>query len=235
MLKLTKMLSLAGTLIVLGTINPAQGAVVSVGDPLVVGLNNNESAVTKITGLQILNSDGSAIDILDVHFQFDAFNTTFGESPSSEAFFLNNEQGAHLALKAITCAINGGNPTPDSSCDMNGVDSIPTNAEPRKVEGMTTMVSFPIPTSTYSVPFELNSNRVTSIVGHSNNSDLEVVTTQTISKHVSPVMYAKFNKIGEIDLTDTTATVPEPSNLASIVVFGASLLFLAKPRPGSNP
>ena len=49
MLKLTKMLSLAGTLMVLGSINSAQGAVI--GEPPVVNPNNG-NPVEEITGLQ---------------------------------------------------------------------------------------------------------------------------------------------------------------------------------------
>ena len=104
MLKLTKMLSLAGTLMVLGSINSAQGAVI--GEPPVVNPNNG-NPVEEITGLQVLNSDSSLFEIFTVNFQFDSFVTTFGDNPSSEAFFLGNTTGAISALTAINNAMNG--------------------------------------------------------------------------------------------------------------------------------
>ena len=58
-------------------------------------------------GLQLLNSDGSLIEIFTVNFQFDSFVTTFGDNPSSEAFFLGNTTGAISALTAINNAMNG--------------------------------------------------------------------------------------------------------------------------------
>ena len=216
MLKLTKMLSLAGTLMVLGSINSAQGAVI--GEPPVVNPNNG-NPVEEITGLQVLNSDGSLIEIFTVNFQFDSFVTTFGDNPSSEAFFLGNTTGAISALTAINNA-------------MNGV----TSTIPTQVVGTTSFNSDPnvpiVPLGNYRIPatLDLNANEVATIIGQFTNDAWGGGTTQIeVADGVPPnglVMYAKFTKTGEI------SAIPESSNLVSLLVFGTSLLFVAKNRIG---
>ena len=216
MLKLTKMLSLAGTLMVLGSINSAQGAVI--GEPPVVNPNNG-NPVEEITGLQVLNSDSSLFEIFTVNFQFDSFVTTFGDNPSSEAFFLGNTTGAISALTAINNA-------------MNGV----TSTIPTQVVGTTSFNSDPnvpiVPLGNYRIPatLDLNANEVATIIGQFTNDAWGGGTTQIeVADGVPPnglVMYAKFTKTGEI------SAIPESSNLVSILVFGTSLLFVAKNRIG---
>ena len=216
MLKLTKMLSLAGTLMVLGSINSAQGAVI--GEPPVVNPNNG-NPVEEITGLQVLNSDSSLFEIFTVNFQFDSFVTTFGDNPSSEAFFLGNTTGAISTLTAINNA-------------MNGV----TSTIPTQVVGTTSFNSDPnvpiVPLGNYRIPatLDLNANEVATIIGQFTNDAWGGGTTQIeVADGVPPnglVMYAKFTKTGEI------SAIPESSNLVSILVFGTSLLFVAKNRIG---
>ena len=216
MLKLTKMLSLAGTLMVLGSINSAQGAVI--GEPPVVNPNNG-NPVEEITGLQVLNSDSSLFEIFTVNFQFDSFVTTFGDNPSSEAFFLGNTTGAISTLTAINNA-------------MNGV----TSTIPTQVVGTTSFNSDPnvpiVPLGNYRIPatLDLNANEVATIIGQFTNDAWGGGTTQIeLADGVPPnglVMYAKFTKTGEI------SAIPESSNLVSILVFGTSLLFVAKNRIG---
>ena len=211
MLKLTKMLSLAGTLMVLGSINSAQGAVI--GEPPVVNPNNG-NPVEEITGLQVLNSDGSLIEIFTVNFQFDSFVTTFGDNPSSEAFFLGNTTGAISALTAINNA-------------MNGV----TSTIPTQVVGTTSFNPDPnvpiVALGNYIIPTAFNDPQVETIIGQFTNDAWGGGTTQTEDK-TALVMYAKFTKTGEIDVS----AIPESSNLVSLLVFGTSLLFVAKNRIG---
>ena len=211
MLKLTKMLSLAGTLMVLGSINSAQGAVI--GEPPVVNPNNG-NPVEEITGLQVLNSDGSLIEIFTVNFQFDSFVTTFGDNPSSEAFFLGNTTGAISTLTAINNA-------------MNGV----TSTIPTQVVGTTSFNPDPnvpiVALGNYIIPTAFNDPQVETIIGQFTNDAWGGGTTQTEDK-TALVMYAKFTKTGEIDVS----AIPESSNLVSLLVFGTSLLFVAKNRIG---
>ena len=214
MLKLTKMLSLAGTLMVLGSINSAQGAVI--GEPPVVNPNNG-NPVEEITGLQVLNSDGSLIEIFTVNFQFDSFVTTFGDNPSSEAFFLGNTTGAISALTAINNAMND---------RWTVVSTIPT-----KVVGTTSFNPDPnvpiVALGNYIIPTAFNDPQVETIIGQFTNDAWGGGTTQTEAK-TALVMYAKFTKTGEIDVS----AIPESSNLVSLLVFGTSLLFVAKNRIG---
>ena len=211
MLKLTKMLSLAGTLMVLGSINSAQGAVI--GEPPVVNPNNG-NPVEEITGLQVLNSDSSLFEIFTVNFQFDSFVTTFGDNPSSEAFFLGNTTGAISALTAINNA-------------MNGV----TSTIPTQVVGTTSFNPDPnvpiVALGNYIIPTAFNDPQVETIIGQFTNDAWGGGTTQTEDK-TALVMYAKFTKTGEIDVS----AIPESSNLVSLLVFGTSLLFVAKNRIG---
>ena len=211
MLKLTKMLSLAGTLMVLGSINSAQGAVI--GEPPVVNPNNG-NPVEEITGLQLLNSDGSLIEIFTVNCQFDSFVTTFGDNPSSEAFFLGNTTGAISTLTAINNA-------------MNGV----TSTIPTQVVGTTSFNSDPnvpiVALGNYIIPTAFNDPQVETIIGQFTNDAWGGGKTQTEDK-TALVMYAKFTKTGEIDVS----AIPESSNLVSLLVFGTSLLFVAKNRIG---
>lgn len=213
MLKLTKMLSLAGTFIVLGTIHSAQGAVVV--SP------SNGNPVEKITGVEVLNSDGSAIEIFTVDFQFDTFVTTFGNTPSSQAFFLDNSDGALLALTAINDAMNAMTLT---NQQVRGITSFAPDSGP-----IINLMNYRIP-----ILFDPNDNEVETMIGQFTNGAWVGGTTQMELADGNPpnglVMYAKFTKTGEIDLTPTPPTVPEPSNLVSILVCGVSLLFVAKNR-----
>ena len=173
-------------------------------------------------GLQLLNSDGSLIEIFTVNFQFDSFVTTFGDNPSSEAFFLGNTTGAISALTAINNAMND---------RWTVVSTIPT-----KVVGTTSFNSDPnvpiVPLGNYRIPatLDLNANEVATIIGQFTNDAWGGGTTQIeVADGVPPnglVMYAKFTKTGEI------SAIPESSNLVSILVFGTSLLFVAKNRIG---
>ena len=216
MLKLTKMLSLAGTLMVLGSMNSAQGAVK--GEPPVANPNNG-NPVEEITGLQVLNSDSSLFEIFTVNFQFDSFVTTFGDNPSSEAFFVGNTTGAISALTAINNAMND---------RWTVVSTIPT-----QVVGTTSFNSDPnvpiVHLGNYRIPatLDLNANEVATIIGQFTNDAWGGGTTQTEDK-TALVMYAKFTKTGEIDVS----AIPESSNLVSLLVFGTSLLFVAKNRIG---
>lgn len=229
MLKLTKMLSLAGTIIVLGTINPAQGAVV--GEPLVVN-SDEANAVKTITGLQVLNSDNSVIEIFTVSFQFDSFATTFGDSsssssdfsPSSEAFFFGDLERAESARRAINDAMNG--MTTNRPIQVDGTSSF---NPPGSDDPIIPALDF------YRIPGKFNDNdpdMVYTLIGEFRDGAWVGNTTQLQPKD-APIMYAKFTKTGEIDLASpSNPTVPESSNLVSILVFGTSLLFVAKNRIG---
>lgn len=229
MLKLTKMLSLAGTIIVLGTINPAQGAVV--GEPLVVN-SDEANAVKTITGLQILKSDGSAIEMFDVEFEFDSFTSTFGDSspssgdfsPSSEAFFFGDLERAESARRAINDAINGMTTTTPIGVEGTSLFKAPGSEDP-----IILALDF------YRIPGKFSDddpNMVQTLIGQFRDGAWGGNTTQLQPKD-APIMYAKFTKTGEIDLASpSNPTVPESSNLVSILVFGTSLLFVAKNRIG---
>ena len=175
---------------------------------------NNGNPVEEITGLQLLNSDGSLIEIFTVNFQFDSFVTTFGDNPSSEAFFLGNTTGAISALTAINNA-------------MNGV----TSTIPTQVVGTTSFNPDPnvpiVALGNYIIPTAFNDPQVETIIGQFTNDAWGGGTTQTEDK-TALVMYAKFTKTGEIDVS----AIPESSNLVSLLVFGTSLLFVAKNRIG---
>ena len=82
----------------------------------------------------------------------------------------------------------------------------------------------------YIIPTAFNDPQVETIIGQFTNDAWGGGTTQIeVADGVPPnglVMYAKFTKTGEI------SAIPESSNLVSILVFGTSLLFVAKNRIG---
>ncbi|MDJ0579849.1 MAG: hypothetical protein QNJ66_07495 [Crocosphaera sp.] len=219
------MLSLAGTLIVLGSINPAQAALVA--EPLVIN-SDEENVIQTITGLQVLNSDGSAIDVFTVDFQFDSFTTIFGGfssssgdfSPSSEAFFFDDLEGAESARRAINDAING--MTTTTPIGVEGLFNLPGSED-----------AIIVALNSYIIPGKFSdndSNMVETLIGQFTNGAWVGNTTQ-LQPQGTPTMYAKFTKTGEINIDSTpTPTVPESSNLVSILIFGTSLLFVAKNR-----